>query len=155
VGEVITITPGSQAAVCAADWLKLEWPGIPIIDWLRQPAQDSREMRTLPVVLGYQSLGSGELYACGALLLDDMDDRPKLNPWLGCLYVEPNARRQGIGRHLVRDLVDSAKALGISTLYLFCDPQLRSFYESEGWSAIEERTYEGKPCIVMERRSRE
>jgi len=79
-----------------------------------------------------------------------MEDRPELNPWLGCVYVAPHARRRGIARHLVRALVERAKALDISALYLFCDLALRSFYESEGWTGIEERSYEGKPCVVME-----
>ncbi|HWM95149.1 MAG TPA: GNAT family N-acetyltransferase [Thermoanaerobaculia bacterium] len=148
-GEVIAILPGSQAALGAANWIEDEWPGIPIIEWLRTP---SPVLSEFPVVLGFSDTSDGSLLGCGALLLRDMDDRPDLDPWLGCLYVATSARRCGIARRLTQALAERAQKMAISTLYLFCDPTLRAFYESEGWSSIEERSYEGKPCVVMARR---
>lgn len=147
----VSVAPGTQAAVCIAGWIESEWPGIPIIDWLRRPSR-SKHNQTFPVVLGYLDPEEKELCASGALLLNDMEDRPNLNPWLGCLYVLPHTRHRGIARKLVHALVAKAKAINISNLYLFCHPRLHSFYASEGWRTIENRIYEGEPCIVMERK---
>jgi GNAT superfamily N-acetyltransferase len=122
---------------------------MPIVDWLRVPAGMTLSAG-LPIVLGYFE-GGAVLRGCGAILLDDMCDRPHWNPWLGCLYVLPPSRNQGVARRLVVGLIDAASRQGIRCLYLFCAPGLRGFYSSEGWRSIERRSYEGKDVEVMER----
>lgn len=143
------ILPGTRSAFLAARWIASEWPSIPIVSWLREPLP-AGAVCEFPVVVGLV-LASGHLAACGALLLDDMVDRPTLNPWVGCLYVAPDARGRGLGRTLFRELCERARSRGIRRLFLFCRPELSTFYGSEGWSPIETRVYEGELCIVMER----
>lgn len=149
MSEIIQVAAGTPAALCVAGWIETEWPGIPIINWLRQPIDEGC---ALPLVLAWQASDDEELCGCGALLNDDMNDRPLLNPWLGCLYVTPRARRQGIGRSLLQALVKKAVEIKIPMGYLFCSPELSPFYESEGWETIENRLYEGKASVIMNRR---
>ncbi|HXQ36385.1 MAG TPA: GNAT family N-acetyltransferase [Anaerolineales bacterium] len=146
---ILPVDHGTHQAIRIAEWIESQWPGIPIIDWLRR-SSCAEHSESLPIVLGYVDPDLNQLCGCGALLLDDMDDRPNLNPWLGCLYVLPAVRRKGIARILVQALLTRAKSLGDSHLYLFCHPRLQSFYESEGWRLIENRVYEEEPCVVME-----
>lgn len=59
----------------------------------------------------------------GTINLIDCDDesRPHLTPWLAALYVVPAHRRQGVGTSLIRALLDEARRLGISQMYLGTD----------------------------------
>ena len=96
----------------------------------------------LPRVLG--AFDAGVLIGIGAILLDDMDDRPEWNPWIGCLFVIPTARSVGVGSTLVQFLIAEACQLRLEKLFGFCQPSLVPFYESFGFQSIETRVFEGE-----------
>ena len=49
--------------------------------------------------------------------------------WLSGLFVAPSRRRQG----LARQLIEQALAPASESVWLFCDPELHSFYENLGF----------------------
>jgi GNAT superfamily N-acetyltransferase len=49
--------------------------------------------------------------------------------WLSGLFVAPSQRRQG----LARQLIEQALAPASEPVWLFCDPELHSFYENLGF----------------------
>ena len=49
--------------------------------------------------------------------------------WLSGLFVAPSQRRQG----LARQLIEQALAQASEPVWLFCDPELHSFYENLGF----------------------
>ncbi len=89
----------------------------------------------LPGILVAVSNGA----AIGSIFLHktEAEDRPAFTPYLGALYVEPHARRQGIGRALVHAVERHAVGLGFGEMYLNAMPHRTSFYEGLGWRIIE------------------
>lgn len=71
---------------------------------------------------------------------------------LRLLYVEPSARGAGLGRRLVHEVTNFARAAGYHTITLWTNSVLRSarrIYEAEGYRLIEEGPHEsfGKSLV--------
>lgn len=68
-----------------------------------------------------------------------------LSAYLPLLEVRPEHRGRGIGRELVRRVLDALK--GLYMVDLSCDPELRAFYEELGFregTAMMRRNYEAQ-----------
>ena len=80
----------------------------------------------------------GAAYLGSALLIDnDLDERPHYGPWIAALWVEPQARRQGIAQALIDAARAQAKRLGIDLCYLCATPENSPYYEARGFSRVE------------------
>ena len=64
------------------------------------------------------------------------------------MFVTPEHRRKGIGAALVLRIMDEARALHISKLYLYTVDST-AFYANLGWSVLEHTAYRGKDVLVM------
>ncbi len=71
--------------------------------------------------------------------LNDLTERPDLNPWLASLYVLGDYRGRDIGRQLLRAGERSAYNAGVGRLYLFTHTAA-GLYEKEGWTYMESIT---------------
>lgn len=147
-GRLVSIVPASASALVAARWLESEWPGIPIIRWLETPPPIGAKPHGLPWAVGVED-DAHQLCGFGALLLDDMPDRPEWNPWLGCVYVDQGLRHQGIAARITAALVEEGRSRGYTNLYLFCAPELVDFYARFGFEEIEGREFEGSAQVTM------
>lgn len=81
---------------------------------------------------GDNFLGTVAVIAC------DEDTRPQFTPWIAALWVEPEHRRQGIGAALVHKAAAFAFNTGASRVHLLSGPHRCSYYESLGWSVLEQ-----------------
>lgn len=70
-------------------------------------------------------------------VMDDIPDRPHLGPCLAALWVEPEARGEGIGEAMMVALCSKLKRLGFGKVYLSAKPPMRDFYAQRGWTLIE------------------
>jgi GNAT superfamily N-acetyltransferase len=70
-------------------------------------------------------------------IASDPADRPQFTPWVAAVWVEPHARRRGIGAALVSRAAQDCFALGFSRAYLCARAQRSGFYEGMDWTAIE------------------
>ncbi|MGB3336168.1 MAG: GNAT family N-acetyltransferase [Devosia sp.] len=82
----------------------------------------TRDGRFLGTVTGIQS---------------DIHQRPNLGPCLAALWVEPEARGQGMAQLLMAAVLERLYAHGFDQVYLSAKPHLCGFYQSRGWSQIE------------------
>ena len=82
------------------------------------------------------------------LVVDDMDTRTELSPWLAGVFVAVESRKQGIGAALVRRVIVDAWSLGIDRLYLYT-LNSEQFYSHLGWSVVERTKYRGVDIVVM------
>ena len=69
----------------------------------------------------------------------DISARPHLGPCIAALWVEPEARRQGVARQLVAAALHRLAELGHRQAYLPAKPHLRDFYVRGGWTLLEQQ----------------
>jgi N-acetylglutamate synthase-like GNAT family acetyltransferase len=101
---------------------------------------------TLPIA--WVAHSGSQVFGTAALRVHDLPDRDNLTPWLGGVYVVPEFRNRGVGTALCSAVEQQAKALGISTLYLFTlDKQ--AWYGNLGWSMFESCTWCGRAGDIM------
>jgi GNAT superfamily N-acetyltransferase len=72
-----------------------------------------------------------------SVIASDLAQRPQFTPWVAAVWVEPQARRHGIGAALVDRATRDGFALGLGRLYLCARAQRLGFYERLGWTVIE------------------
>ena len=132
-----------------ARWAYEEWhhlrPGDSIegrIERLKKESNGSRIPTVFVAFDGPEFLGSAKL------VVNDMDIRAELSPWLAGVFVVPQHRRRGIGAALVRRVVDEARNLAVPRLYLYT-PSAENFYAKLAWSVSERTRYHDLDVTVM------
>jgi N-acetylglutamate synthase-like GNAT family acetyltransferase len=97
--------------------------------------RENIEMTPIPFALvahdGETFLGTASVIA------SDLAQRPQFTPWVAAVWVEPQARRHGIGAALVDRATRDGFALGFGRLYLCARPARSGYYERLGWTVIE------------------
>jgi N-acetylglutamate synthase-like GNAT family acetyltransferase len=79
----------------------------------------------------------GTFLGTASVIASDLAERPQLTPWVAAVWVEPQARRHGIGGALVDRATRDCFALGVNRAYLCAQPARSAFYERLGWTTIE------------------
>ena len=92
---------------------------------------------------------ANQVTGSSSLIAEDMDSRTDLSPWLANVYVNASHRNKGLGKLLVKAVVDYAKALGLQKIYLFTADKA-DFYQTLGWSIISREDYKGGRVTIME-----
>jgi GNAT superfamily N-acetyltransferase len=136
-------------AAVVARWVEDEWHRLPIHDYFDDVAT-GRKKRDGLLPRTFVAVREGEALGTVSLLLDDMETRPDLNPWLACLYVQTKFRKQGIGAKLVRHAERIARSLGIRTLILFTVREAELFSQL-GWKEFGREFYEGESSVLMKK----
>ena len=72
------------------------------------------------VLMGHVEICTNEINANDSLV------------WISNLFVEETYRHNGIGTTLMNRVIDTVKKLSIPKIYLYCKPELISFYEKFG-----------------------
>lgn len=91
---------------------------------------------------------NGELLGSASLVLNDMETRPELTPWLAGVFVAPEHRRRGVGAELVRRVMAEAAAQRLPILYLYT-VRSETFYANLGWSLQEHTVYFDQNVAIM------
>src|SRR3569832_187964 len=76
--------------------------------------------------------------------------RSFFSPWVAAVWVEPHARRRGIGAALVSRAAGDCFALGFSRAYLCARPPRSGFYERLGWRTIERHVGPDRLSILIQ-----
>ena len=67
----------------------------------------------------------------------DIAPRPDLGPCIAALWVEPEARGQGVARDLVNAALRRLGEAGHTAAYLAAKPHLHGYYAQRGWTVVE------------------
>jgi GNAT superfamily N-acetyltransferase len=78
-----------------------------------------------------------------SIIEEDMDLRPTLTPWLGCLYVSPPFRGRGVAAQLINEGIKVAKSLKIRKIFAWT-ATLTDALRSQNWDYMEQIKYQGK-----------
>jgi N-acetylglutamate synthase-like GNAT family acetyltransferase len=99
--------------------------------------------------LMYIALDGDKVVGMCALRTND-GIKSKYIPWLGSLCVDPEYRKRGIGKLLIKMVKEKAHKMGFHKIYLFTfEKETADWYGSNGWHKIEDTTYNDLPVIVM------
>ena len=105
------------------------------LDYISGRLRENMNATSIPFALvahdGETFLGTASVIA------SDLAERPQFTPWVAAVWVEPQARRRGVGGELVNRATLDCFALGVSRAYLCARPQRSAFYERLGWISIE------------------
>ena len=104
---------------------------------------------TLVALRGDAFLGTTSVITC------DQNLRAHLTPWVAAVWVEPHARRMGVGGALVAAAADFAFDSGADFVYLCALPAMRAFYEERGWSLLEENVGDAALMVFKRANSRQ
>lgn len=116
----------------AVEWFASKW-GIPKSEYEKSIGDALKSLSPLPQWYIVPDSRGNIIGGCG-LIENDFVDRTDLRPYLCALFVEPEARGQGIGGLLLLNARVEGAALGFEKLYLCTDHT--SFYEKYGWKYI-------------------
>jgi N-acetylglutamate synthase-like GNAT family acetyltransferase len=133
-----------------ADWHHAQWQHL-YADWTRKIASvelfDHTLRKTVPTSLVLLEnevlLGSVSLLEVDAEALSSIG-----SPWLASLYVKPEERGKGHGAQLVKALIQHAKNISISEIFLFT-PEHKIFYQQLGWKELHQASLNGEIVDVM------
>jgi GNAT superfamily N-acetyltransferase len=90
-----------------------------------------------PIPLALVAREDGCFLGTASVIASDLPERPQLTPWVAAVWVEPQARRRGVGAALVDRAAQACFALGIGRAYLCARPERGDFYQRLGWTRIE------------------
>ena len=80
---------------------------------------------------------------------DELPDAPEPGPWLAAVFVTANARKHGAGSALVNQVVNRARELGYTKLFLYTE-HAQPWYETKGWIKIRDTIFLGLHHTVMQ-----
>ena len=137
----------------AAEWSfeawKHDFPSDTVQTYLDQYALAASESEELLEV--FAAIDSQDDLLGVATLVDDdeLPDATEPGPWLAAVFVTPDARKLGVGSALVEHVVNRARELGYSKIYLYTEHQ-ELWYASKGWSKIRDIIFLGLHHTVMQ-----
>lgn len=137
-------------AALAAKWLYEEWARFeaPAM-WQANQADIAQSLDatvSIPKFFAYRV--DGKMVGMASIVPHDLPDRAESGPWLSNVRVLPECRGQGVGRALVRHVMDYASAL-TPTLYLYTFDHA-GLYEQLGWTVTRHARYVDRPITVMQ-----
>lgn len=147
--DIINLREAPQHITTIARWHFDEWgylnPGKTLeyrIERMQRYLSDNPIPSMLIAIEGDEVLGTA------ALVESDMDSHPEFTPWLASVYIRDDQRGRGLGKKLVKALMDFAGQQNLTRLYLFT-PDQAHFYAKLGWKLLVEETYRDTPVTIM------
>lgn len=80
---------------------------------------------------------------------EDFPDLPTNKIWLTELYVIPEYRNKGVGKLLIKSILDICKDLKIECIYLSCVEDLIFYYKNLGFNYIDRHYFESKTYYIF------
>jgi GNAT superfamily N-acetyltransferase len=94
-------------------------------------------MAPSPIPLALVAHEDGRFLGTASVIESDLPERPQFTPWVAALWIEPEARRHGLGAALVDSATRACFDLGVAKAYLCARPERHGFYQRLGWTRIE------------------
>lgn len=146
--EISVLKDAAEAALAGQwvyqEWARLEAPAV----WEENQADIARSLDPAVTVPKFFACRiDGEIAGIASVVRHDLPTCPELGPWLANVLVLPQWRRRGIGRALVRRVMDYTCALA-PAIYLYTFDQV-DLYRHLGWETVREDRYTGRAITVM------
>lgn len=148
--QIVPLREQPHHLATVAGWIHRQWwsttdtPVEAIEQWLKTHLGENGFPATFIAVRDDEVLGSVSLHESEA------HDRPAYRPYLGAVFVRPDARGQGLARALLCAVEAHANGLGHATIYLNAADATAGLYEKLGWEIVE-TGYGPKRLNIMRR----
>lgn len=135
---------------CVNEW-KRDFPH-DTEQWYIDLYREALVTEKLPVVL--VAMMNGEYVGTGSLIADDeLPSATEPGPWVAAVFVREEHRRSGVGTSLVSALVERARELELTDVYLYTESSV-NWYVSMGWRLVRTARLADHDVTVMQRRLR-
>jgi GNAT superfamily N-acetyltransferase len=146
--EISALKDAAEAALAGQwvyqEWARLEAPAV----WEENQADIAHSLDPAVTVPKFFACRiHGELAGIASVVPHDLPTCPELGPWLANVLVLPQWRQRGIGRALVRHVMDYTCAL-VPSIYLYTFDQV-DLYRHLGWEIVRQDQYTGRPITIM------
>lgn len=148
-GVEISALKDAAEADLAGQWVYREWARfeLPAV-WEQNKADIARSLDPAVTVPKFFACRiAGKPVGIASVVPHDLPTCPELGPWLANVLVLPPWRRRGMGRALVRHVMDYSRAL-VPTLYLYTFDQV-DLYQHLGWEVVRRDQYAGRAITIM------
>jgi N-acetylglutamate synthase-like GNAT family acetyltransferase len=149
--EIDYLADHLELAPLLAAWHHREWAGL-LPGWSLEEAEAELrshvQRRCVPTT--FVALEGDRPVGSASLLAADLDGWEHLSPWVASVYVVPERRGRGLGRRLVARAVEEARALGLTSVYLFTAGQ-EGYYARLGWSPVCRTAHRGREVVILRR----
>ena len=151
--KVVALTEHPHHWQTAAEWSFEAWqhefPSDTVQTYLDQYALARSKPKQLLEVFAAVT-DNDQLLGVATLVHDDeLPDAPEPGPWLAAVFVTANARKHGAGSALVNQVVNRARELGYTKLFLYTE-HAQPWYETKGWIKIRDTIFLGLHHTVMQ-----
>ena len=151
--KVVALTEHPHHWQTAAEWSFEAWqhefPSDTVQTYLDQYALARSKPEQLLEVFAAVT-DNDQLLGVATLVHDDeLPDAPEPGPWLAAVFVTANARKHGAGSALVNQVVNRARELGYTKLFLYTE-HAQPWYETKGWIKIRDTIFLGLHHTVMQ-----
>jgi N-acetylglutamate synthase-like GNAT family acetyltransferase len=106
------------------------------LDYIADRLRDEN-LNADPIPFAMVAHDGTEFLGTSSVVASDLAERPQFSPWVAAVWVEPQARRRGIGGALVDRATQGCFALGVDRAYLCARLERSDFYEGLGWIPVE------------------
>ncbi len=142
--KIVNLYDNQEFVPQIANWLYLEFyknirAGFSLDDVNKLLGKAQKN--TIP--LTYVGMNNDECIGTVSLVINDLQERQDLTPWLGGLYISEEYRSYGYARKLIAHVIETAGRLGFNTLYLRTEGAA-DYYKNLGWKKIYETIDEFK-----------
>lgn len=138
-----------QAAQWSFDAWRHEFPSDTVQTYLDQYALAASDDSRLVEIFAATSQDDELLGVATLIDNDELPDATEPGPWLAALFVKPEARNSRIGSALVTSVVNRARGLGYSKIYLYTE-HAENWYLTKGWVKLRDTIFLGLHHTVMQ-----
>lgn len=134
-----------------AQWYYDEWadamPGATIETLTKNLQKKAQSDGRIPLV--FIAHKEGVLQGAVQLRYRENKSHPEYMHWLGGLFVNSKSRRSGVAAALIERSKSHITELGLTELYLQCEPELVSMYQKYGFKKLHKAQHREIETTIM------
>lgn len=149
--QLLTLAECPQALPTVAQWYYDHWGYEKLGNTIEKEIDNLRAyLNTDCIPLIILGVEKGKVIGAAQLKYHEMTIYPDKEYWLGGVYVSEAYRGRGVAAQIIGRIIEIARSLKVSRLYLQTEQLDGGLYRRLGWRPVEQVNYNGHDVTVME-----